>query len=135
MVVALLCVPWMLVAKPLVLRHQYLRRKHLVGDYLFYLQYENELRLKNYFFHLNLGYVGSRCLVTCKTFFFCVFLGIKGRWVLLEAKYCLPASQICIQHQTCFQKPFMLVVIENWLGLYQPSVLQVAGCTSVPPPG
>ncbi|XP_060111316.1 V-type proton ATPase 116 kDa subunit a 1 isoform X5 [Heteronotia binoei] len=28
-VVAMLCVPWMLVAKPLVLRHQYLWRKHL----------------------------------------------------------------------------------------------------------
>ncbi|XP_074079951.1 V-type proton ATPase 116 kDa subunit a 1 isoform X1 [Macrotis lagotis] len=28
-VVAMLCVPWMLVFKPLVLRHQYLRKKHL----------------------------------------------------------------------------------------------------------
>ncbi|XP_054850837.1 V-type proton ATPase 116 kDa subunit a 1 isoform X2 [Eublepharis macularius] len=28
-VVAMLCVPWMLIAKPLVLRHQYLWRKHL----------------------------------------------------------------------------------------------------------
>ncbi|XP_078234023.1 V-type proton ATPase 116 kDa subunit a 1 isoform X9 [Pogona vitticeps] len=28
-VVAMMCVPWMLVAKPLVLRQQYLRRKHL----------------------------------------------------------------------------------------------------------
>ncbi|XP_015267953.1 PREDICTED: V-type proton ATPase 116 kDa subunit a isoform 1 isoform X4 [Gekko japonicus] len=31
-VVAMLCVPWMLVAKPLVLRHQYLWRKHLEGQ-------------------------------------------------------------------------------------------------------
>ncbi|XP_053116509.1 V-type proton ATPase 116 kDa subunit a 1 isoform X1 [Hemicordylus capensis] len=31
-VVAFLCVPWMFVAKPLVLRQQYLRRKHLEGQ-------------------------------------------------------------------------------------------------------
>ncbi|XP_042330003.1 V-type proton ATPase 116 kDa subunit a1 isoform X1 [Sceloporus undulatus] len=31
-VVAFMCVPWMLVAKPLVLRQQYLRRKHLEGQ-------------------------------------------------------------------------------------------------------
>ncbi|KAJ7313625.1 hypothetical protein JRQ81_005178 [Phrynocephalus forsythii] len=31
-VVAMMCVPWMLVAKPLVLRQQYLRKKHLEGQ-------------------------------------------------------------------------------------------------------
>ncbi|XP_058035823.1 V-type proton ATPase 116 kDa subunit a 1 isoform X3 [Ahaetulla prasina] len=31
-VVAFLCIPWMLIAKPLVLRQQYLQRKHLEGQ-------------------------------------------------------------------------------------------------------
>lgn len=35
-VVAFLCIPWMLIAKPLVLRQQYLKRKHLVSDYNFF---------------------------------------------------------------------------------------------------
>lgn len=77
----MLCVPWMLVAKPLVLRQQYLRRKHLVGDSLLYFTHENCICLKSCVLHPELRFTGSHCIETCK-----VFLHIPGhtRWMLLE---------------------------------------------------